>query len=78
MIYWDIFFSGLRLSVSWSSNQTYGCQILVTDLMNGCYHAAKKLPKSDQPSGGQTGGTQRQRGVDLQEPNQQHSGGCCK
>lgn len=39
---------------------------------------AKKLPKSDTPAGGQAGGAQRSRGVDLHETNQQQSGGCCK
>ncbi|KXJ11611.1 ras-related protein Rab-5B [Exaiptasia diaphana] len=38
---------------------------------------AKKLPKSDNTQGGPQA-AQRQRGVDLQETNQQSSSGCCK
>lgn len=38
---------------------------------------AKKLPKSDQGSGG-TGSSQGRRGVDLSENQQQQGGGCCK
>ncbi|KAI1285706.1 Ras-related protein Rab-5B [Halotydeus destructor] len=37
---------------------------------------AKKLPKNDQPGAGASGG--RGRGVDLNEPGTQSSGGCCK